>query len=336
MKFKKNILVTGGCGFIGSSFLRHTVPKYKEFNFVNLDLLTYAGNKLNVKEIENFSNYQFIHGDIRDINMLTELFEKIDYVIHFAAESHVDRSIENSNDFITTNILGTHLLLDLSKKNNIEKFIAISTDEVYGSLKESEEPSTEESPLLPRSPYSASKASSDLLCLSYYETFGLNICITRCSNNYGPYQYPEKLIPVLINKALKNENLPIYGDGRNIRDWIHVDDHVKAIESVWKKGSPGEIYNIGGNTPKRNLEIADTVLSSLNLPKEKIEFVKDRPGHDWRYEVNDMKIKDELDWKPEIDFSKGIKKTIDWYLANEEWWKPLVNEAGGRRGLADG
>jgi len=333
MKLKKNILVTGGCGFIGSAFLRYAVPKYKEYNFINLDLLTYAGNKLNLKEIENFSNYQLVHGDIRDKKLLSEIFQNTNSVIHFAAESHVDRSIENSGDFITTNILGTHCLLEESKKVNVEKFIAVSTDEVYGSLNESAKPSTEECPLLPRSPYSASKASSDLLCLSYYETFGMDICITRCSNNYGPYQYPEKLIPVLIKKALNNENLPMYGDGRNIRDWIHVNDHIKAIEAVWQKGLSGEIYNIGADNPKRNIEIAKDILSFMDIAEGKIEFVKDRPGHDWRYEVNDKKIRENLGWKPEINFTEGIQETVRWYINNQEWWKPLLKEAGGRRGL---
>ncbi|MBG97991.1 dTDP-glucose 4,6-dehydratase [bacterium] len=329
----KNVLITGGCGFIGSAFLRKFVPKYKNTNFINLDLLTYAGNKKNVEKIKKFNNYRFIHGDIRDKKKLKKIFKNIDSVIHFAAESHVDRSIDNSDEFIKTNILGTHCLLEESKRNNVAKFIAISTDEVYGSLSESDKASTENDKLQPRSPYSASKASSDLLCLSYHETFGMHVCITRCSNNYGPYQYPEKLIPVLIKKILNNEKVPIYGDGKNIRDWIHVDDHVEAIEKIWQNGSAGEIYNIGGDSPKRNLEIAKKVLYLLEKDEKNIQFVKDRPGHDWRYEVNDKKIKTNLGWKPKIDFLQGIEDTVKWYIENQDWWKPLLKEAGGRRGL---
>ncbi len=322
----KKLVITGGCGFIGSSFTRKMVRDFPKFEVHNIDFLTYSGNKRNLKAIEGHENYFFHHLDIRDSDKVFEVCNNADYIVNFAAETHVDRSISGPEIFISTNVLGTAVLLEAATRFN-SRMVHISTDEVYGSLEESDSPSNEFDNLKPSSPYSSSKASSDLICLSYFKTFGTKVSVTRCTNNYGPYQYPEKLIPVLIHKSLENNPLPIYGDGRNIRDWIFVDDHSEAIEKVMFNGRPGEIYNIGGSNQKRNLEICQIILDELaNKTSSKIEFVSDRPGHDWRYAVNDSKIKNELGWKPKTDFNTGIKSTISWYLENREWWEPLLNK----------
>tara|TARA_R100000664_G_C2735665_1_gene125191 strand:- start:96 stop:1043 length:948 start_codon:yes stop_codon:yes gene_type:complete len=300
------ILVTGGCGFIGSNFIKHMLDKY-DYQIYNMDKLTYAGNKNNLGEHSKHLNYNFIEGDINDYNLLKQDIEfyEIDTIINFAAESHVDRSIENSDEFIQTNINGTHTLLKMLHEFPIKKFIQISTDEVYGSLIDFEEPFTEESPLKPNSPYAASKTSADLLCRSFYKTHGYPITITRCSNNYGPNQYPEKLIPLMIQKAKNDEKLPVYGNGQNIRDWVHVQDHCEAIDIVLHKGKDGEVYNIGGECEKRNIEIVETIIK--NVGGGEIEYVEDRKGHDWRYAMDISKIKNELGWSPRISFKEGIK-----------------------------
>ncbi|WP_242221184.1 dTDP-glucose 4,6-dehydratase [Bacillus cereus group sp. BfR-BA-01380] len=319
-----NILVTGGAGFIGSNFVKFLVGKYPDYRIVTYDLLTYSGNLINLKDVMDCNNHIFVHGDIQNRELLEYVVhtERIDFIINFAAESHVDRSIIEPQLFYHTNILGTITLLEVAKKYKIKKFIQISTDEVYGSLGETGY-FVENTPLAPNSPYSSSKASADLIVLSSYKTYGLNINITRCSNNYGPYQYPEKLIPLMITNVLENKTLPIYGTGKNIRDWLHVYDHCTAIDLVLHKGKKGEIYNIGASTEKRNIEIVKLILEKLGKTKEYITFVKDRLGHDWRYAINANKIKKELGWVPVYTFDKGIEETIQWYVHNESWWKPL-------------
>ncbi|GAW31241.1 dTDP-glucose 4,6-dehydratase [Carboxydocella sp. JDF658] len=318
----KRILVTGGAGFIGSNFIRYMLKKYPEVRIVNLDKLTYAGNLENLRDIEDNPNYRFVKGDIADPVVVDQLAAEVDYIVNFAAESHVDRSIEDPSIFIKTNVMGTQVLLDAAKKHGIEKYLQISTDEVYGSLG----PTgyfTEETPLAPNSPYSASKAGADLLVRAYHETYGLPTLITRCSNNYGPYQYPEKLIPFFIKRALADEYLPVYGDGMNIRDWLHVEDHCRAIDLVLQKGRIGEVYNIGGNNERTNIEITRLILQELNKPESLIKFVQDRLGHDRRYAIDASKIKTELGWQPEYTFEQGIKETIKWYLENRKWWEKI-------------
>lgn len=320
------ILVTGGAGFIGSNFVKYMLKKHPDYKIVNLDLLTYAGNLENLKEEESNPNYKFVKGDIANRDFIIDLFEKekFDAVINFAAESHVDRSILNPDIFVRTNVLGTQVLLDAAKHTKVEKYIQVSTDEVYGSLDETGL-FTEETPLAPNSPYSASKAGADLLVRSYHKTYGMHTMITRCSNNYGPYQFPEKLIPLMIINALHDKDLPVYGDGLNIRDWLYVDDHSSAIDLVLHKGKSGEVYNIGGNNEKTNIEIVKTILKELGKPESLIKFVKDRPGHDRRYGIDATKIRNELGWKPETNFETGIKKTIKWYLDNQEWWENVIS-----------
>lgn len=313
-----NVLVTGGAGFIGSNFVKYMVNKYSEYNIINLDALTYCGNLENLKDIENKDNYSFVRGDIRDKSIVDDLVEKCDYVINFAAESHVDRSINDPEIFIKSNVLGTQVLLNAAKEFEVKKYIQISTDEVYGTLGESGY-FTEKSPLQPNSPYSASKAGGDLITRAYYETFGLPLNITRCSNNYGPYQFPEKLIPLMISNALEDKNLPVYGDGKNIRDWLHVYDHCTAIDLVLHEGKPGEVYNIGGNNEKQNIDIVKLILKELGKDESLIEFVTDRLGHDRRYAIDSTKIQRDLGWKPKYAFETGIKETIDWYLDNPDW-----------------
>lgn len=315
----KKILVTGGAGFIGSNFIKYMLDKYPDYKIINLDLLTYAGNLENLAEVENHPHYTFVKGDICDSSLVNQLVsEGVNYIINFAAESHVDRSIEDPGVFIRTNVMGTQILLDAALKNNIDKFVQISTDEVYGSLGETGY-FTEETPLAPNSPYSASKAGADMLVRAYHETFKLPVNITRCSNNYGPYQFPEKLIPLIIANAQEDKEIPVYGDGLNIRDWLHVKDHCSAIDAVLHCGKPGEVYNIGGHNEKKNIEIVKTILETLNKPESLIKFVKDRPGHDRRYAIDATKIKKELGWEPSYSFAKGIKETIQWYLENKEW-----------------
>lgn len=313
-----NILVTGGAGFIGSNFVRYMVEKYSDYHIINLDALTYCGNLENLKDIEDKDNYTFVKGDIRDKAIVDELVEKSDYVINFAAESHVDRSIADPEIFIKSNVLGTQVLLNAAKEHGVEKYIQISTDEVYGTLGKTGY-FTEDTPLQPNSPYSASKAGGDLIARAYHETFGLPVNITRCSNNYGPYQFPEKLIPLMISNALEDKKLPVYGDGKNVRDWLHVHDHCSAIDLVLHEAKPGEVYNIGGNNEKQNIEIVKLILGELGKEESLIEFVTDRLGHDRRYAIDSTKIQDELSWKPEYTFEVGIRKTIQWYLDNQDW-----------------
>lgn len=320
------VLVTGGAGFIGSNFVRYMVKKYPEYQIVNLDLLTYAGNLENLKEVENKPNYKFVKGDIADHEFINEFFaeEKFDYVINFAAESHVDRSITDPGIFVRTNVQGTQVLLDAAKNIGVKKYLQVSTDEVYGTLGETGY-FTEETPLAPNSPYSASKAGADLLVRAYHETYGMPVNITRCSNNYGPFHFPEKLIPLMIINALHDKDLPVYGDGLNVRDWLYVEDHCEAIDTVLHKGVVGEVYNIGGNNEHTNIEIVKTILKHLGKPESLIKFVKDRPGHDRRYAIDATKIRTELGWEPKHTFETGIKETIDWYLENKDWWENIIS-----------
>jgi dTDP-glucose 4,6-dehydratase len=320
------LLVTGGAGFIGSNFVRYMVNKYPEYQIVNLDLLTYAGNLENLKDIENAPNYKFVRGDIADREFINGLFqeEKFDYVLNFAAESHVDRSITDPGIFVQTNIQGTLALLDAAKTIGVTKYLQVSTDEVYGTLGETGY-FTEETPLAANSPYSASKAGADLLVRAYHETFGLPVNITRCSNNYGPFHFPEKLIPLMIINALNDKELPIYGDGLNIRDWLHVEDHCQAIDLVLHKGRNGEVYNVGGNNERTNIEIVKTILKHLNKPESLMKFVTDRPGHDRRYAIDATKLRNELGWSPKYNFDTGIEQTINWYLNNREWWENIIS-----------
>ncbi len=324
---KMNLLVTGGCGFIGSNFIRYELEKYSSINIVNLDKLTYAGNLENLLDVQkNHANkYAFVKGDILDAELVMRIIteNKIDTIINFAAESHVDRSIIDSAEFMRTNILGVQTLLEAAKQFGIKRFIQISTDEVYGDLPD-DGYFKEETPLSPNSPYSASKASADMLVKAYYHTYQLPVIITRCSNNYGPYQFPEKLIPLMIANALQSKTLPIYGDGTNVRDWIHVIDHCRAIDLVAQKGEMGEVYNIGSNNERTNIDIAGFILEKLKKPKTLIKFVKDRLGHDRRYAINADKIKNQLGWKPVYDFDDGLETTISWYVENESWWKRII------------
>ncbi|MBI3582729.1 MAG: dTDP-glucose 4,6-dehydratase [Nitrospinae bacterium] len=316
------LLVTGGAGFIGSNFIRYYLKENPNDSIVNLDKLTYAGNLENLKGLERDKRYKFTHGDITDFNFVDSLLKDVDAVINFAAESHVDRSIDDPSPFLNTNIIGTQLLLESSRRNKIHRFIQVSTDEVYGSL----EPIglfTERTALRPNSPYAASKASADLLTRAYFKTYNFPAIITRCSNNYGPYQFPEKLIPLFVTNALMDEPLPVYGDGLNIRDWLYVEDHCSAIDIVLKKGKEGEIYNIGGNTEKKNIEITDKILNILKKPLTLKKFVKDRPGHDRRYAIDSTKIKMELGWEPKYQFEDALRKTIQWYIDNKEWWERI-------------
>jgi len=316
------LLVTGGAGFIGSCFIRHEIKKHPNYKIINLDSLTYCGNIENLKDIENSPNYKFIHGNICDKKLVRELIEESDCVINFAAESHVDNSIKNPEIFIETNVQGTLNLLQASKEIGVERYLQVSTDEVYGTLGETGY-FYETTPLSPNSPYSASKASADMLVRAYHETFGVPTLNTRCSNNYGPYQYPEKLIPFFISQLLKGEKVPVYGDGLNVRDWLYVYDHCEAIDIVLHKGVVGEIYNIGGHNEKTNLEITRLILDAMGKDESSIEYVNDRLGHDRRYAISNDKITSELGWKPSVTFEKGIKMTIDWYLNNQHWIKSI-------------
>lgn len=313
----KKMLITGGAGFIGSNFIHYILSKYNDYQIINLDKLTYAANLDNLKDIEDNKNYRFIHGDIADQEFIFKLFEneKFDIVINFAAESHVDNSILNPQIFTITNILGTQVLLDACRKYNIKRFHQVSTDEVYGELPLDDNSIlfTEKTPLNPSSPYSASKASADMLVKSYYRTYSLPITISRCSNNYGPYQHLEKLIPLMISKAINNDNLPVYGNGLNVRDWLHVYDHCTAIDLIIHEGKIGEIYNIGGNNEKSNIDVVKIILKELGKSEKLIKYVNDRPGHDLRYAIDSTKIKTTLNWKPVYSFEKGILDTIKWY-----------------------
>ncbi|MBY0220365.1 dTDP-glucose 4,6-dehydratase [Paenibacillus illinoisensis] len=314
------LLVTGGAGFIGSNFVMYMMQQHPDYEIINVDALTYAGNLENLKSIEGNAHHTFIKADITDTAEMDRLIgQGVDVVVNFAAESHVDRSILEPDVFVRTNVNGTQALLEAAKKHNITKFVQVSTDEVYGSLG----PTglfTEETPLQPNSPYSASKAGGDLLVRAYHETFGLPMNITRCSNNYGPYQFPEKLIPLMISRVLADEALPVYGDGLNIRDWLYVEDHCSAIDLVIHQGRNGEVYNIGGNNERTNVHIVKTILEQLGKPESLIKYVQDRPGHDRRYGIDPTKTMSELGWKPKHTFETGIKETIQWYLDNKEWW----------------
>ncbi|GAB7389185.1 dTDP-glucose 4,6-dehydratase [Bacillaceae bacterium] len=322
------LLVTGGAGFIGSNFIRYMLKSYSDLFILNLDKLTYAGNLENLREVEHLPNYHFVRGDINNRELVAYLVElyRIDVIINFAAESHVDRSISDPEIFLKTNVLGTQALLEVAKEYRLHKFIQISTDEVYGTLGETGS-FTENSPLAPNSPYSASKAAADLMVRAYHETYGLPVNITRCSNNYGPYHFPEKLIPLMITNALEDKPLPIYGDGLHIRDWLHVEDHAAAIDLVLRKGQPGEIYNIGGRNEWRNIDVVKLILKELGKSEDLIRFVPDRLGHDRRYAIDPTKIMNELGWEPKYRFERGIKETIEWYKENRQWWQRIKSGA---------
>lgn len=316
-------LITGGAGFIGSNFLHYMTSTYNDDMFYCIDALTYAGNYNNIKNLEGKSNFKFIHGDITDKELIDKLFNEyhFDYVVNFAAESHVDNSIKNPSIFLTTNILGTQTLMDACRKYGIKRYHQVSTDEVYGDLP-LDRPDLlfkETNPIKASSPYSASKAGADLLVLAYHRTFKLPVTISRCSNNYGPYQFPEKLIPVVISKALNNESIPVYGNGLNVRDWIHVHDHNVGVDMIIKNGRDGEVYNLGGHSEKTNLDVVKTILHELGKPESLITYVSDRPGHDLRYAIDSTKTEEELGWKLTYDFNQGIKDTVKWYINNEDW-----------------
>ena len=323
------ILVTGGAGFIGGNFVLYMVNQYPEDYIVNLDALTYAGNLETLKSVEHAPNYKFVKGDIADRDFIYQLFEdeKFDVVVNFAAESHVDRSILDPGIFVKTNVLGTQVLLDASRKYDVKRYHQVSTDEVYGDLPLDRKDLffTEDTPLHTSSPYSASKAGADLLCLAYFRTFNLPVTVSRCSNNYGPYHFPEKLIPLMISRALNNQSLPVYGKGENVRDWLHVYDHCVAIDLILRKGRVGEVYNIGGHNERTNLEVVQTILHELDKPESLIQYVTDRKGHDLRYAIDPTKIETELGWKPKYTFETGIKQTIQWYLDNKSWWENILS-----------
>lgn len=317
------ILITGGAGFIGSNFIRYWLKNNSDDHIINLDALTYAGNLENLKDVVDNPNYQFVKGDICDVNLVNELVKDVDLIIHFAAETHVDRSIVSSSNFIRTNVEGTRTLLDAAKNHGGIRFHHISTDEVFGALDLDDQKFNETTPYDPRSPYSASKAASDHLVRAYWHTYKLPITISNCTNNYGPYQYPEKVIPLFITNLLEGKKVPLYGDGKNIREWIHVDDHNKGVEIIIKKGRIGETYCLGSGEEKNNLELTNIILQSMNISQEMIEYVADRPGHDFRYAMDCTKMKNELGWEPEANFEERIKETIKWYQENEEWWRAL-------------
>lgn len=316
------LLVTGGAGFIGSCFVRHILNKYHDYKVINIDALTYCGNLENLKDVENNPNYKFVHGNICDRKLVRDLISQVDCVVNFAAESHVDNSIKHPEIFIETNVQGTLNLLQACKEIGVERYLQVSTDEVYGTLGKTGY-FYETTPLAPNSPYSASKASADMLVRAYYETYKLPVLTTRCSNNYGPYQYPEKLIPFFISKLLRGEKVPVYGDGLNVRDWLYVYDHCAAIDTVLHKGKIGEVYNVGGHNEKTNMEITRLILEAMGKDEASIEYVQDRLGHDRRYAISNDKITSELGWKPSVTFEQGIKMTIEWYLNNQDWIKSI-------------
>jgi dTDP-glucose 4,6-dehydratase len=317
------ILVTGGAGFIGSNFVRMALtdkfPDFKVNELVVLDLLTYAGDEENLAPIATDKRYKFVKGDIRDLELAKKLMSQSDYVVHFAAESHVDRSIEGGSEFVSTNVMGTQVLLDAARNSNIKRFLHVSTDEVYGSISEGSWP--EDHPLLPNSPYSASKAGSDLLVRAYNRTHKLDTVITRCSNNYGQYQFPEKVMPLFITNIIEGKKVPLYGNGLNVRDWLHVDDHCRGIALALTKGKSGEVYNIGGGTELTNVELTHKILDAMGVGKEFIQPVEDRKGHDLRYSVDITKINTQLGYSPQVNFEEGLAQTINWYKNNEAWWK---------------
>jgi len=314
------ILVTGGAGFIGSNFVRYLLRKYPDVHVINLDALTYAGNRENLADLEGDSRHVFHHGDIRDQKIVDQVMADVDAVVNFAAETHVDRSIHEAGDFLTTDVMGTFTLLESAKKHGVKRFLYISTDEVYGSIEQGSFKETD--PLSPSSPYSASKAAGDLLAHSYFVTYGLPVLVTRSSNNFGPYQYPEKLIPLFVTNAIDNKPLPLYGDGKNVRDWLYVIDNCAAIDLVLQEGIPGEVYNIGGDCEKMNIEITHLILDIMKKPKSLIQPVKDRPGHDRRYSVDTAKIR-KLGWSPNPDFPKLLETTVQWYIDHQAWWRKI-------------
>jgi len=322
----KTVLVTGGAGFIGSNFINHILAERNDWNIVNIDKLTYAGNLENLKDVEKNINYTFVKGDICNGELIDFLFSKysFNYVVNFAAESHVDRSILGSEVFFKSNVMGTNNLLEAARRHKVERFLQISTDEVYGSLG-AEGYFTETTPLSPNSPYSSSKASADMMAMSFYHTYGLPVLITRCSNNYGQLQFPEKLIPLMIINALNSKKLPVYGDGLNVRDWIYVIDHNRAVEKVLEHGKIGEVYNIGAEREMQNIEIVKLILDKLGKTEELIQYVKDRPGHDRRYAIDASKIKNELGWEPKYTFEEAMSNTVDWYLQNKDWWNRIIS-----------
>jgi dTDP-glucose 4,6-dehydratase len=323
------ILVTGGAGFIGANFVYYMLAKHPDYKIVAFDLLTYAGNLETLEDALKNPNFKFIRGDIADRNAVYTMFEEeqFDIVVNFAAESHVDRSIENPEIFLVTNVLGTQVLLDAARKFGIKRFHQVSTDEVYGDLPldRTDLFFTEETPIHTSSPYSASKASSDLLALAYFRTYKMPVTVSRCSNNYGPYHFPEKLIPLIISRALADQSLPVYGKGENVRDWLYVEDHCSAIDLVIHKGREGEVYNIGGHNEKTNIDVVRTIIKALGKPESLITYVTDRAGHDLRYAIDPTKIHNELGWLPTTSFDVGIQKTIDWYLSHQDWWKNIIN-----------
>ena len=319
------ILVTGGAGFIGSCFVRYMLKQHPDYKIINLDALTYCGNLENLNDIKDNPNYKFVHGNICDKKLVPELVEQVDAIVNFAAESHVDNSIKHPEIFVETNVQGTLNLLQSAKEFKIEKYLQVSTDEVYGTLGKSGY-FTETTPLAPNSPYSASKAGADMLVRAYHETYGLPTLNTRCSNNYGPYQYPEKLIPFFISQLLKGEKVPVYGDGLNVRDWLYVYDHCSAIDTVLHKGKIGEVYNIGGHNEKTNMEITHLISDAMGKDESSIKYVQDRLGHDKRYAICNDKIQSELGWEPSLTFEEGIKITIDWYLNNQDWMKKIEDK----------
>jgi len=315
------LLVTGGAGFIGANFIRFVLREYPDWHVTNLDKLTYAGNLENLREVEDNPRYTFVRGDIADREAVAGLFAGggFDAVVNFAAESHVDRSILDAGPFIETNVRGTQVLLEAARRYGVRVFLQVSTDEVYGSLGPDDPPFTEEHPVKPNSPYSASKAAADLLCRAYHETYGLPVVVNRCSNNYGPYQFPEKLIPLMIANVLENKPLPVYGDGLNVRDWIHVEDHCRGIAAALRRGRPGAVYNFGGRAERTNLDVVRTILRILDRPESLIRFVADRPGHDRRYAMDIARAERELDWRPRWTFEDGLEATVRWYVDNAEW-----------------
>ena len=316
----RTYLVTGGAGFIGSNYIRFMLNKYKDVRIINFDKLTYAGNLDNLRDVENDPRYKFIKGDICDEALVNEIMPNVDVIVNFAAESHVDRSIGAPDDFIKTDVYGTFVLLEATRRNHVDRFIQISTDEVYGSIEQGGFKETDT--LMPSSPYSASKTGADRLAYSYFVTYGVPVQITRCSNNFGPYHYPEKLIPLFITNALEDKPLPIYGDGTNVRDWIYVEDHCAGIDFVFREGELGEVYNIGGGNEKTNLEITKLILKRLEKPENLMTFVRDRLGHDRRYALDCSKLH-KLGWKPRYDFEEALDKTIRWYIENRSWWEKI-------------
>lgn len=326
----ERVLVTGGCGFIGCNFLRQVVPERPQTEWVNLDALTYAGRLENTEGFAEADNYRFVYGAIEDRDLVEELVSGgVDAVVNFAAESHVDRSIAGPGVFTATNVFGAQNLLEAARRHGTESFVQVSTDEVYGSLGPEDPAFTERSPIEPNSPYAASKASADLLCRAYHETYGLPVKITRCSNNYGPYQYPEKLIPSFIRHAVADRPVPLYGDGMNVRDWLHVEDHCRAVALVLDRGEPGRVYNVGGNNERTNLEITELILDHLGKPRDLISFVTDRLGHDRRYAIDSTRLWDELGWRPRHTFETGIRQTIDWYTENLDWAEKVAADPAG-------